>query len=168
MILWSTLHRRHRWPLFCSVRKPFLRRAFTLVETAVVIFIMGITTAWAITHLRGSIEGANIASVKENIGTLEGVAHSYAMVTAGQAGGIYSGLSPVNAPTIFPQMYVSTGYLPNAFGGEGTVVPNSSNPDEFIVTETGLPPDACTQLQQAYASHGSDLCSGTTFTITEQ
>lgn len=148
---------------------------FTLIEIAVVLLIISILTAAIITHLNGSIHSANITAVKQQILSLQQVAHEYAANTTGQPGGPYVGLGSYTSggyisgqTSLLPSAYTSSG-IPNAFGGNG-ILTNASNgnPYEASITETGLPSDACTQLAASFLLHAQSSCSGNTLTITFQ
>ena len=148
------------------------KNGFTLIEIAIVILIISILVGFFMSRMHGSLNGANVTAVKQQVLTLEGAARNYASAIGSLN---YSGLSSYmgtyttatgNTSSILPQTYTSAGIL-NAFQGYAQLE-SSSNPAAFQIVEPNLPPDACTQLAQFFSQHGTAYCSGGVLTVISQ
>ena len=122
--------------------------------------------------MHGSLNGANVTAVKQQVLTLEGAARNYASAIGSLN---YSGLTSYitsyttatgNTSSILPQTYTSAGIL-NAFQGYAQLG-SSSNQAAFQISEPNLPPDACTQLAEFFTQHGTASCSGGTLIVISQ
>lgn len=148
------------------------RNGFTLIEIAIVILIISILVGFFMSRMHGSLNGANVTAVKQQVLTLEGAARNYASAIGSLN---YSGLSSYissyttatgNTSSILPQTYTSAGIL-NAFQGYATVG-SSSNPAAFEISEPNIPPDACAQLAEFFSQHGTASCNGGTLIVISQ
>ena len=148
------------------------KNGFTLIEIAIVILIISILVGFFMSRMHGSLNGANVTAVKQQVLTLEGAARNYASAIGSLN---YSGLSSYmgtyttatgNTSSILPQTYTSAGIL-NAFQGYAQLE-SSSNQASFQIVEPNLPPDACLQLAQFFSQHGTASCSGGVLTVISQ
>ena len=148
------------------------KNGFTLIEIAIVILIISILVGFFMSRMHGSLNGANVTAVKQQVLTLEGAARNYASAIGSLN---YSGLSSYmgtyttatgNTSSILPQTYTSAGIL-NAFQGYAQLE-SSSNPAAFQIVEPNLPPDACQQLTEFFSQHGTASCNGNTLIVISQ
>lgn len=144
---------------------------FTLIELAVVLFILGFLMTLWMTHNNGSINSAYDMGTKQQIMELEQTAHDYAANTAGQVGGTYYGLGSFTAggyvagqTSILPSLYTTSG-LQNPFKGYGILTEDQGNPNLAEIIETGLPSADCSQIANSLAAHAQVSCSGGTLTV---
>ena len=165
MYLMLTVNRRKKKP--CGALS-----GFTLIEIAAVILILSILIGAYLLRLHGATNGGNTAAVKQQVLSLEGAAHNYAAAIGAVN---YSGLSSFisqyttatgNSTSILPQAYTSAG-IPNAYTGTG-ILGSASVATEYQITESALPPDACSGLASFFSQHGSASCSGGTLTVIGQ
>ena len=148
------------------------KNGFTLIEIAIVILIISILVGFFMSRMHGSLNGANVTAVKQQVLTLEGAARNYASAIGSLN---YSGLSSYmgtyttatgNTSSILPQTYTSAGIL-NAFQGYAQLG-SSSNQAAFQIVEPNLPPDACQQLAEFFSQHGTASCNGNTLIVISQ
>ena len=149
-------------------------QGFTLIELMVVLFIIGILTAAGLRAVTSSVQSSRVTAVVKDVTTLMNAAHAYAGNTAGQLSGTYYGLSSITgggyttAPSLLPKSYTTSG-MQNAFGGFGTLN-QASNAYQYMITETGIPTDACTEIMAKLSSlQVTPSCSsGGTLTVLGQ
>lgn len=118
-----------------------LRRGLTLVESAMVLAILGLVIAGALLLYQNASTNNKISEASQQ---LAAVSQAVRQVYAGQA--TYTGLANLNIVNSLPKkMLVGTDGLRHAFNGNLTVESADSG-QTFIVTMTGLPQEGCVAL----------------------
>ena len=128
-----------RTPQFFGVNS---ESGFSLMEILMVLAIIAVLIAGAVALLGAASETTNIQAEQQTInGICSGVTNLF------NNSSDYTGLdnSLVESANIFPVGVVRGGQAKNKWGGDITVAPGAST-DEFTITYTEVPEDACLQL----------------------
>ena len=137
------------------------RKAFTLIELAVVMVIIGILVAVLVPTF-GMRDKANIAKAKGDINGLHAAALGY--VSAGRT--TFTGVS---VATLVSEGHMSTGFSAtskNPWGGVYTVAANTVT-TKVDIALTLVPTNAGDDLERTFTTKAENVdYTGTTFTVT--